>query len=115
MQKDRSRAIVDNTTCLCIDEAVTEMEEIIMLDATKRWPSIEELNIPPCVVALAETLDTNQRYLLAEVIRMAEEGEDFDVLRQCLISPKTYSEDLRQAQRAIDRRLDGKLYSQHLQ
>lgn len=94
---------------------MTAMEQIIMLEATKRWPSIEELKIPRCVVALAETLSPNQRYLLAEVIRTAEEGEDFDVLRQCLISPATYSEDLRQAQWAMHRRQDGKLYSKHLQ
>lgn len=94
---------------------MTAMEQIIMLESTKRWPSKEKLNIPPCVVKLARTLDTNQRSLLAEVIRMAEEGEDFDVLRQCLVSPTTYSEDLRQAQWAMHRRQDGKLYSQHLQ
>lgn len=90
---------------------MTAMEQITILEATKRWPAIEELNIPRCVVALAETLNTNQRSLMAEVIRIAEDSEDFDILRQCLISPATYSEDLRQAQWAMHRHQDGILRS----
>lgn len=92
---------------------MTAMEQIIALETTKRWPAKEKLNIPRCVAALAETLSARQRYLLAEVIRTAEEGEDFDVLRQCLVSPTTYSEDLRQAQWVLQRKLDGKLNSRY--
>lgn len=90
---------------------MTAMEEIIALETTKRWPPREKLDIPRCVAALAKTLSAKQVSLLAEVVRTAEELDDFDVLRQCLISPATYSEDLRQARWAMHRHQDGILRS----
>ena len=94
---------------------MTEMEEIFRLEDLKRRPPDLGFNVPHCILELALTLSSRQRSLMAEVIRVAEESEDFDVLRQCLISPATYSEDLRQAQWAVHRYQDGQLYSKHTQ
>jgi hypothetical protein len=92
------------------------MDEIYALEKTKRYLEAgKSPRISKEAEELAKTLTCRQKSLLAKVISDAADECSFEMLYGCLISPSCFPEDLRQANRVLDRHQDGKLYSSHTQ
>ena len=96
---------------------MNEIQEIRLCDTLRRYDNLQSESTIPEVFLLACSLTEYQRELFGSIISASEDesGAELSILRQCLIKPHALLAAPPRALFVIDRHMDSKLYSKHVE